>query len=477
MNDASAASQQGRIAVLDTLTKSKAPESRRLAGFLSGLTIDDVPSQGAVLLKACLLDTIGCALGGRKTRVSMIVDGMAREIGGGGRCTIIGSPSRVSPEMAAMANGVSAHALVFDDLHRHAKLHPGVCVVPAVWAMADLLALSGKAFLSAMAAGYEATARVGVAIGMASHRAKGWRATGTAGSFGAAAGAARAAGLDAESFHHALAASGAQAAGNWAFQESAGMELYLAAGVAARNGVVAAMLARAGFQGAADPLTAADGGYFRSTSDEADPLQLSEGLGMHYRLLDTCIKMYPTCHSSQTGIDAAMNLRERHAIRPEDVDRIVVRAGEITRLQCGWTFEPAPPPKLIFHMGYAMALALRYGAVRPSDFEGETPHDPELARVALATEVVPDAELTAIYAEKKPSDVTVYLKDGRALRERVDYCRGEPENPPTPDTLLRKFRIVAGDGLDAATMDEIAERVLNLESEASLARLGELVAQ
>ena len=273
--------------------------------------------------------------------------------------------------------------------------------------------------------------------------------------------AARLLDLDPEAFHHALVAAAAQASGNWAFQASGGMELYLAAGTAARNGLVAAFLAAAGF--AARPIrsTAPDGGFFGMTSEGADASQISEGLGSHFRLLDTCIKMYPTCHSSQTGIDAAINLRAQHDIRLDDIERIVVRAGEITRLQCGWAYEPAAPPKLIFHMGYAMALALRYGMVRPADFEGERPHDPELTRVASATEVIADPELTAIYAERKPCDVTLYLRDGRKLQERVDYCRGEPENPPGADIVMAKFHELGGAHLGKAALDEIADRVLN----------------
>src|SRR6185436_6608548 len=109
--------------------------------------------------------------------------------------------------------------------------------------------------------------RIGVAVGMASHRLKGWRATGTCGSFGAAAASARVLGLDPEASHHALACAGAQASGNWAFAANGGMELYLAAGTAARNGLVSALLAANGFRGAAAPLEAPDGGFFPTTSD------------------------------------------------------------------------------------------------------------------------------------------------------------------------------------------------------------------
>jgi 2-methylcitrate dehydratase PrpD len=459
------------------LGTSEKPQSHHLASFLSGLQISDLPDKATDLLKLCLLDTIGCALGGRDTEPGAVVDRMLRRIGQTGSCSVIGSPVGAGPETAALANGVLAHALVFDDLHRHAKLHPGVVIMPAALAAAQLTGENGKMFLTALAAGYETTARVGVAIDMASHRTKGWRATGTAGSFGAAAAVARLLGLDVDAYHHSLAAAGAQASGNWAFQESGGMELYLAAGTAARNGLVSAFLAEAGFRGAANPLTAQDGGFFGLSSDAADPSQISKGLGSHFRLLDTCIKMYPTCHSLQTGIDAALNLRARHGVRLDDIERIVVRAGEITRLQCGWPYEPAAPPKLIFHMGYAIALGLRYGMVRPADFDGDRPRDPELTRVARATEVTADPELTAIYADRKPCDVTLHLRDGRALRERVDYCRGEPENPPAAEMVMAKFREIGGARLGAAALDEVADRVLHLEREANLTRLAQLLAR
>jgi 2-methylcitrate dehydratase PrpD len=122
-------------------------------------------------------------------------------------------------------------------------------------------------------------------------------------------------------------------------------------------------------------------------------------------------------------------------------------------------------------MGYAMALAIRNGLVRPADFEGEGPHDLELSRIASATEVIADPELTAIYAERKPCDVTIHLRDGRALRDRVDYCRGEPENPPEPKKVIAKFRANAGELVPAKRLDEIAERVLDLESERDLSPL------
>ena len=93
------------------------------------------------------------------------------------------------------------------------------------------------------------------------------------------------------------------------------MELYLAAGTAARNGVVSALLAGGGFRGSSDPLETADGGFFSMTTRDPNPEILTNGLGDRYWLMDTSIKLYPTCHSSQTGIDAALFARQKHGLR------------------------------------------------------------------------------------------------------------------------------------------------------------------
>lgn len=450
------------------------PHSSALASYLAQLRLEDLPAAAVRLLKLCVLDHFGCALGalgGEVARTASAVAGAAS----GGNCTLIGQSAQTSPEAAALANGMLSHALIFDDLHRHAKLHPGVAVIPAALATAEIAQSGGTAFLAGVAAGYEATARIGVAVGMASHRHQGWRATGTCGSFGAAAAAARVLGLESAASHHALACAGAQASGNWAFAANGGMELYLAAGTAARNGVVSALLAAHGFRGARAPLEDPDGGFLATSSDAANPAELSAGLGTRFRLMDTCIKMYPTCHSTQTGIDAVLNLRSRHHVTPEMVERIVVRAGDITRIQCGWPFEPGPPSRMIFHMGYALAVALERGKVLPADFEPAAIRNPELQRIALATEVLADPALTAIYETSKPCDVTLHLRDGRALHERVDFCRGEPEHPPTEQAVIAKFFDLCAGHATSATAHEIVDIILSLEKRSDLRRLGELL--
>ena len=443
---------------------------------MSGLRLESLPKGVPDFLKLCLLDHFGCALGALGTEEAGVPLCAAGAASRSGPCTIIGRGFAADPATAALTNGVLSHVLIFDDLHRKSKLHPGVAVIPAALAACELKGSDGKTFLEAISAGYETAARLGMAVNMAEHRLKGWRATGTCGSFGAAAAASRAMGHSPETLHHAISAAAGQASGNFAFTQGSGMELYLAAGTAARNGVVSALLAEAGFRGSANPLEAPDGGFFSITTKNPRPEILTDGLGEKYWLMDTSIKLYPTCHSSQTGIDAALLAREKHGVRLEDVERISIRAGEITKIQCGWDYEPGPPAKMIFHMGYAMAVALRRGRVSPSDLEGESLYDPELVRFAKATRVEADPELTAIYHEKKPCDVTFHLKNGERIHERVDYCRGDPENRPTEEAVFGKFRDLTASVLRPERQEEVIDFVMCIEEQPNLSRFRELVA-
>lgn len=465
------------LSTVDGRSQMHATGLRELVGHMSVLQYRELPSHTVQVLKLCTLDTIGCLVGGIDTAVAgklfnMIENGPVRF---SGASSIPSSSHTVSPEMAALVNGTVAHALIFDDMHRTAKIHPGVFTVPAVMALNECIGADGKTLLTAIAAGYETASRIGMAINMSEHRHKGWRATSTVGSLGAAAAASRLLGLSALQSHHASAAATAQASGTFAFAEGGGMELYLAGGTAARNGIVAALLGGAGFHGALDPLEAKDGGLFTASSADCDPSQLTSGLGTEFKLGEVCIKMRPTCHSTQTAIDAALALRSEYGVRIADIERIIVDAGEITRLQCGWDFYPASAEQMVFHMGFILASVFETGNITSADLQGPLLDDPEYVRIARNTRVNSVAELTAIYKVKKPSIVHLYMKDGRVLTHRVDYCKGDPENFPTNDEVIAKFRQLTSSALDPKAQDQVIDMILNIESQASLSALPKLL--
>lgn len=462
----------------DDATGREPTELTQLVSYLSRLDCDDIPTETVRLLKLCVLDTLGCLIAGSSTEVAAAmyraIEG-PRALPSQGGSSVIASQVQTSAETAALINGTVAHSLIFDDMHRTAKIHPGVFTVPSLLAMNDSLDVDGATFLAAVCAGYELSSRIGIAINMAEHRAKGWRATGTVGSLGAAAACARLLNLPPAPSHHAVAAAAAQASGTFAFADGGGMELYLAGGTAARNGVSAAVLAAGGLRAASDPLLAADGGLFVASSANFDASVMTADLGMAFALEEVCIKMHPTCHSTQTAIDAMLELRAEHDVRLRDVASIVVEAGEITRLQCGWEYYAATPELMVFHMGFILASILETGQVSSVDLSGPLLHDREYVRIAQATTVVAVDELTAIYKQKKPSIVHLYLHDGRVLSTRVDYCKGDPENRATDAEVIRKFTSLTANNISASATTELVDLVLNLEQQPSVTAIGQIL--
>ncbi|MGH3745997.1 MAG: MmgE/PrpD family protein, partial [Micromonosporaceae bacterium] len=213
--------------------------TQRLAGFAAQLRYQDLPAAVVEHVKLCLLDTVGCALHGATLPWTRILRETIAELDGGGSCVIWGRPERQSCVHAALVNGAAVHAFELDDLHKVSIVHPGSVVVPAALAVAEHTGgVDGRRLLTAIVAGYEVAARVGMSVG-AAHLRAGWHPTGTHGTLGAAAAAGSILGLDPERMTHALGTAGTQASGLMAAQYAAMVKRFHA-GRAAQSGVYSA---------------------------------------------------------------------------------------------------------------------------------------------------------------------------------------------------------------------------------------------
>ncbi|HEX3244969.1 MAG TPA: MmgE/PrpD family protein, partial [Chloroflexota bacterium] len=162
--------------------------------------------------KLALIDYLGVTLGGLEVPAAVAIRSMAMEQGGKPEATLIGVGSRTSGLQAALANGTAGHALDMDDGHRLAAGHPGVTVIPAALAAAEISGASGEELLTAIAVGYEVFVRV-ASVMNPSHLERGFHTTGTIGPLGAATSAGLLLGLDATRLTHALGAAASSAAG------------------------------------------------------------------------------------------------------------------------------------------------------------------------------------------------------------------------------------------------------------------------
>ena len=203
--------------------------------------------------------------------------------------------------------GGLCHILEVDDLHRASVVHPGCVVVPAVWA--HLMAsgdgstseISGEKVLTAILHGFEATTRVGMAVGPSHYKI--WHNTATCGAFGSAMAVATLLDLTEDQCVHALGNAGTQAAGLWEFLDSGAMSKHLHAGHAAQSGLTSAQLAAVDFTGP-ETILEGDRGFFRAACPDATPALVTADPEADWQLALTSIKpwavlpSHPSCHRS-----------------------------------------------------------------------------------------------------------------------------------------------------------------------------------
>lgn len=443
-----------------------------LAEFIEGFKLSSGSSSAAEAAKHCILDTVGVAAGAADSAVMADIYKKSRMRGGEGECCVWGFGERLSAGTAAFYNAMLAHYLELDDVHALSKTHIGTVVIPAAWAMAEYLGKSGNELIEAVICGYEVSARLGMAIGVKSHRELGWHATGTMGVFGAAAACGKLLGLDASGLCSALGLAGTQAAGLWAFLAEGANTKILHAGNAARGGLTAAVMALAGIQGPAHILDAADGGLFRAMSRDYDLSAVTAGLGGSFEILRVENKPYPCCRSTHSAIDGALALRGG-GLRPGDIDRVEVGTYLVGYRQCAGTpgaARPESPTEAKFSTAYTVACALLYGDIREKYFHAPYLGSRELMELCARVSVYPDARFTAVYPQHWGAELTVLLRDGSERSRYVQDPTGSVEKPLGEKELRAKVMpfLRARYGKRA---DELLLRIMELEKEKRLPEL------
>ncbi len=213
-------------------------------------TPDAWPDEALESAHRQFIDVLGVTIAGAVEPATLAVLETVRNWGAGPATAIL-QAARLAPPWAALVNGTAAHALDFDDNFDPAKAHATAVLAPAILAVAEAEGASGRQCLDAYIAGLQILGRVGQGVNPA-HRNRGWHATATVGAIGAAAACARLLSLDAQTAAHAISISTSMAAG---FMSQFGtMTKPLHAGLAAKSGVMAASLARAGIDAGKDTL-------------------------------------------------------------------------------------------------------------------------------------------------------------------------------------------------------------------------------
>ncbi len=435
--------------------------TRALAEFVAGLHPETLPQEVTAQAARVVLDAVGCAVAAwtedaEKSRIAREIAAMYPASPGAG---VIGARGiAAQPAFAALANGILVNAADNDDTHKVALLHVGSCVVPAALALAEARGLSGPRLLAAVVAGYEVAVRVGMAVMPTHYRF--WHSTATNGTFGGAASAANAMGLDADGAQRALGLAGTQAAGLNTFFESGDMTKSLHPGKAAMNGVLSAQLAALGMTSPPGILEHPKG-YLAAYSLEPKAAALTAGLGSTWEILNNGFKFFPSILASHSPIQATLAIVAKHRPDPARIARITNETYN-TVLSHFSAKEAATVMAARVSVPYCIAAAAVDGVLTQAQFAAARIHDPLIRRVLDRTEVIADPQLNTLYPANFPARVTITMEDGQSFQETVMLPKGDPGNPLSDAELEDKFRTNVEPVFGAAQATRLRDAILRL---------------
>jgi len=452
-----------------------AATEERIARFIVKTSDEEVPPEALRTARDAAFDCVGVALAGAAQPLGKMMLEMTREEGGNPEATVIGGGLRTSTTMAALANGTLAHALDYDDMGSFG--HPSVVLLPPVLALGEKLGASGREVLNAYVIGFE----VGANLSAASHYVQtegGFHSTAFFGTMGATAAAARLLKLDVEQTVMALGIAGSMPGG--VVQNFGTMVKPLHAGMASRNGVLAALLAKKGYAGT-DRIFESKLGFFSTYVGEGnyDLAKAVKGLGNPFCLQDTLVvKKYPCCGTNHSALDSIVSLMREENLSFEDIAQVTVEG--LPYLSHVLLY-PQPEHGINgkFSIHYNVAAAILDGKVSIDSHSDQMLRRPlvkeALAKVHIEVQSRWDPRYTAAPAE---TPVTLRLKDGRVLTRSTNRhtMHGTPKDPLSRDELVGKFEDNAGLTLAPSAVKRAADVWLHVDELPNIRQAMEAVA-
>lgn len=439
-----------------------------LAADNAAWTFDDLPSDARTLVRQCLLDWIAVTLVGAREPLTHMLAEEAREQGGYQQATVVGHGFATSCRQAALVNGAASHALDYDDVNMSFTGHPTVALASALLALAEARGASGADFMTAFVAGYETLCRIGAAVSPG-HYALGFHATGTIGTFGAAAACARLLQLDADDTAIALGIAATSAAGLKAMFGTMCKPLH--AGKAAADGLMAAQLAARGFTSRSDAIEAMQG-FAATHGPDFDPGAALKRPASGLHLRNNLFKYHAACYGTHAAIEATRQLVEQYRLTPSDVRRIVVRVPASSDGVCNIQ-APRTGLEAKFSLRHTVAMVL--GGIDTADmasYSDSVTNAPALTGLREQVRVV----LVGECSDLTQAEVEIETRAGTNLRQRHDSGVPATDLAAQQDRIEAKFRSLAHSVLDERSIEEALDLTSRLEELPDLSPLAGLLA-
>ena len=449
----------------------------KIGEYVHALRYADLPGDVTDYTKRILLDSLACLYGGLHSEPARMVRETIEVYGGAPQATVVATGQMTAAQHAGLANSVAIRFQDFNDVYfgpawtAHPSDNIGNLLAVAEWKRRG-----GKDFLEAMVAAYEVQMRFSDLPVAQNLWHRGWHHT-AACAYAGAAGAAKLLGLDAQQTANALALSGARSNtfaeirhGNIPHDKA------LSAPMVSSTGIFDAMLAERGFTGS---LTLLEGpyGFKAAVAGGTDVAPLVPAAG-DFRILKVGLKPYPIEGMTPAMVEAALILRSKYAIKPDDVTAIRILAHEEAVTKPSWDskkFRPDSKETADHSFYYCVAVALIAGEVTSKQFDREWLQNKTVHALMDKTTLEADPELTALFKTgARPATLEIATANAK-FRHEVKYPLGDPKNPFTWNHVRAKFVSQAGPVIDGRRFEEIMQRAQNLEAETDMSSFMQLL--
>jgi len=430
--------------------------SQHLAHFIA--TPPPLPEQVRIMGRHCLLNMLGCAIGGsQETAIEQLVS-LLPAFSGAAVARLIGRHERADMLWAAYINAASANIFDYDDTHMPTIIHPSACVIAAALALIENKAHQhqrshGRDLIEAIILGMEISCRLGLML-HPHHYARGWHITATCGIFGAAMAAGRLLRLTPAQYVHALAHALAQSCGS---VETLGtMAKSLSVGQAAKGGLLAAWLSLHGYEGPPEPLEGKRG-FFALHGGEDDFSPLLEGLGTRWEILNNCFKPYPCGVVLNPVIEACLALRQTQDFTTDMIASITLTGHPLLRER---TDRPNVTTGRLAQVSaqHAVAVALSWGRADLAAFSDHAVRDPAIGALGRKLTFIDKAHFALEAAE-----IHLHLHDGRVLCHKIEAALGSLMRPLGHHALVEKLKTQIDWRAIALNVDHIVNMLETIE--------------
>lgn len=401
-----------------------------------------LPSGAIKTAKYQILDTLGVAMGGSTKAGVQELFKLMRGFGGKRQSSVFLADAKLPVFHAAQVNATMSHALDYDDGQVRAVIHPGCIVIPTTLAVAEYIGkVSGRDCITAIVLGGDLMARMGMAAkyeqGVRS--TSGWHGTTIYGVFAAAAITGKLSGFNEDQMVNAFGLAYHQAAGNFQCAIDGALAKRMGPGMAVRDGIMAALMAKAGITGPKNCIEGERGLYNLYHQGGYDRMALMKNLGKTFEGSDLTVKPYPCCRITHACIDATLEIINKNDIKPEQVEAITIYGGRAEYALCTpleAQIKPASPVAAQFSLPWVVATAIAKRKVTMADFTQEAIKNDNVLQIAQKIKAEIDQGLISTGTES--GRVNIVTKE-RSFTKQVDVPYGDPNNPMPTKSVIDKF--------------------------------------